>query len=256
MLGSTLPYSIGALDRRWDDDAVWEQRLRDDRETAARHQTPELQAITDELLSRAITGRASSFALTGSTALDRRTRVSDLDFYVVGAKPAAPRVDEEIDLFAVDPDEFKHRLSSGDDYLHWTLRFGLILHDDGPIRWALLKTVREKLWPDPAIKAVQARRAVEMAFAILRSGDHSAAVEQCRIAFSLAARWWLLRHGEFPRARRDLPDQLSSSSKQWLGDALLGTIFEDPRDADLEHALERLQAVLSGEAHHLAVARS
>lgn len=232
----------------WEDDRVWAERLRRDAQFASRRQTPNLRAITNDLLGRAVHAGARSFALTGSTAVDRRTRISDLDFYVIGDRPDIPFTDEEIDVFAVGVEEFERRLNLGDDYLHWTLRFGLILYDSGPLRSALTRTARESLWPDPEVKAVQARRAAEMAAAILQTGDWGAAVEQCRVAFSLAARWWLLEAGEFPRARRDLPDQLRRTPLAWLGDALEATIFEAPQECELDAALQRLHGVLAARA--------
>jgi hypothetical protein len=233
-----------AIEADWDDDAVWTRRLERDRRLARRRQTTKLAVVTRELLRRSLDAGALSFVLTGSTALDRRTPVSDVDYYVVGRRPRSPETDEEIDLYAVDLAGFRQRLDAGDDYLHWTLRFGLVLHDAGPIRWALGRTAREKLWPDPLRKATQARRALDLAAAILDTGDHDAAVEQARIGLSLAARWWLLREHEFPRARSDLPEQLRSTPLEWLGTALWGTIHEDPPDQALLEAVQRARDVL------------
>ena len=236
---------------RWDDDVVWDERLRRDAQVASLHQTDELRAITDDVLARALLAGARSFALTGSTAVNRRTHISDLDFYVVGNRPAVPFTDEEIDVYVVDVEEFERRLQLGDDYLHWTLRFGLILHDLGPLRAALERTSGDNLWPNPEAKAVQARKAAEMAAAILQTGDRHAAVEQCRIAFSLAARWWLLQAGEFPRARRDLPVQLRPTRLRWLGDALAATIFDAPDEQELATTLDRLRSVLNPRTQHV-----
>jgi hypothetical protein len=204
-----------------------------------------LWSITCEVLAAALDVHALSFAVTGSTAVDRRTRVSDVDFYIVGKRPESlPESDEELDVYAIEVKDFERRLGCGDDYLQWTLRFGLILHDVGPFRWAVRRVSREGLWPDPRPKRVQARRAAHMASAILGTGDYDAALEQSRIAFTLAARWWLLDHGEFPRARSDLPGQLFGTGLPWLGDALWGTIFERPTTAVLAWGLERLQREL------------
>jgi hypothetical protein len=243
MPASILP-SRAASAREQATAATWQERMRRDARTAAALK-PELKALTGEVLSRAVDSGALGVAVTGSTAVDRRTRASDLDFYVVGAKPTLPISDEELDVFALPLDDFKQRLEYGDDYLHWTLRFGLILHDSGPFQWAAERTAREDLWPDPATKAIQARRALEMAAAILLTRDHHAAVEQSRVALSLAARWWLLKSGRFPRARSDLPDQLSGTALGWLGELLGRTIFEDPSDAELAGGIERLRLVLS-----------
>jgi hypothetical protein len=232
--------------RRWEDDQVWMDRLRRDARSALLYQTDELKSVTTEVLARARAAGALSFALTGSTALNRRTRISDLDFYVVGRRPRLPFSDEEIDLHAVAEDEFRRRLDTGDDYLHWTLRFGLILYDCGPLRSALVRVGRESLWPDPRLKGVQAWRATELAVAILRTGDLDAAVEQCRVAFSLAARWWLLSCGIFPRARSDLSQQLRDTRLEWLSEHLEATILERPDETALFPAVERLRATLDG----------
>lgn len=223
---------------------VWERRLERDACRMSRQPTA-VQAITGELLARAIASGAASFALTGSTALARRTAVSDLDYYIIGERPSLPDVDEEVDVYAIDRPRFLACLAAGDDYLHWTLRFGLVLHDAGPLRWAYETTVRHKLTPDPALKAQQARSALDMAAAILGTGDHAASVEQCRIAFSLVARWWLLACGDFPRARSDLPEQLRGSGLSWLGDALSTTILGEPPFHELSIAVERSRNVLT-----------
>lgn len=155
-----------------------------------------------------------------------------------------PESDEELDLYAIELKQFRRALVEGNDYLHWTLRFGLVLHDSGPLRWAHEKMMREGLWPDPARKAEQAMRALQLAHAITLTGDHDAAVEQARIAFSLAARWWLLMHDIFPGARRDLPEQLSGTPLAWLGEALTATIFEDPSVDSLLPQIERLSRLV------------
>lgn len=228
-------------------EAPWSERLVRDARVAHQHQPPALRAVTESVLACAQDSGALSFALTGSTALDRRTSVSDLDFYVVGSRHALPESDEELDLYAIELDDFQKALIEGDDYVHWTLRFGLILYDSGPLEWAHETARRENLWPDPAPKARQALRALGLAHAVTMSGDHGAAVEQARIAFSLAARWWLIAHNVFPRARRDLPEQLSWTPLAWVGEALWKTIFDDPSDDALMKQIARLSRLLQEE---------
>lgn len=252
MSGANIKEQDAVFGRHWDDDAAWAARLSQDREWAARRQTSKLRALTDETLARSRAAGAVSFVLTGSTALERRTKLSDLDFYVVGPRPALPSTDEDLDVYAVDLAGFKHRLAKGDDYLHWTLRFGLILYDAGPLRWALGRTADDNLWPDVTAKAVQARRAVGMAIEILATGDGDAAVEQCRIAFSLAARWWLLESGEFPRARMDLPEQLAQTPLSWLGEALRSTISDEASRPHLPEVAAELKDLLDQTCHGIA----
>jgi hypothetical protein len=242
------------IDQDWDDDRVWEKRLREDMRAARSLAADDLKTITADVVARAVECGALSIALTGSTALNRRHSDSDLDFYIVGERPQVPCHAQEIDVYAVSVAGFADRLRSGNDYLHWTLRYGLIVHDRGPFRWALRTAARERLWPDPQPKAIQARQSVELARAILLSGDHDAAVEQCRTAFSLVARWWLLKSGFFPRSRTDLPEQLRGTSLTWLGETLVRTIFDDPSEPELIAAVEQALIVLNRELHGLVPA--
>lgn len=222
----------------------WQDRMAVDRRLAVANQTAELRAISDEIQRRALTSGALSFAITGSTAVDRRTRVSDLDFYVVGKPIDLPFADVELDVYVISERDFVDRLTAGDDYAHWTLRFGLILHDTGPMRDALAHVRAHRLWPDPSVKADQTARALDLCRSILETRDYDAAVEQCRITFSLAARWWLLREHVFPRARADLPGQLAGTALEWLGDPLRATIYGEPEDRMLLQAVARLGRVL------------
>ena len=225
-------------------DSEREIRVLRDRHLAAIRQPDEIKPITSELLARSRAKRARSFVLTGSTALEARTHVSDLDFYIVGPKPALPESEEELDVYSISEDEFRWRILAGDDYAHWTVRFGLVLHDLGPIDWAARKISQDRLWPDPFAKAAQAKRAVQLAVEILRTGDHDAAVEQARIAFSLTARWKLLLGGVFPLARSQLPAQLGQIDCGWLGETLNETIVGDPADDELLKAATEIEREL------------
>jgi hypothetical protein len=71
-----------------EDDAVWSQRLWSDHQRAARNQTDALLAVTAAVESRSRELGANALILSGSTARARRTRVSDLDYHVIGARPA------------------------------------------------------------------------------------------------------------------------------------------------------------------------
>lgn len=55
---------------------VWDERLRFDRERAARYQSSELAAITEAVLERAQAAGAEAVVLSGSTARGRRTDVT------------------------------------------------------------------------------------------------------------------------------------------------------------------------------------
>ena len=76
-----------------------------------------------------------AMVLSGSTARGRRTRLSDVDYHVIGA--TSLRVTDlpaDIDLYADDVDRFWAKLRKGDDFAHWSVSYGCELFDSGVIR--------------------------------------------------------------------------------------------------------------------------
>jgi len=175
--------------------------------------------------------------LTGSTARNRRTRVSDLDYHVIGGKPDIDRLPSDIDLYSDEPDAFLAKLFRGDDFAHWTLRYGCILFDDGVLRKALNAAIEHDLWPDAERKLRQARRAIGFSRKLATTGDHAALLEVSRGAFSLTARWWLISHDVFPLARDELAQQLVETDQPGLARALEGTIHRRPSAAEIASRL-------------------
>jgi hypothetical protein len=97
----------------------------------------------------------------------------------------------------------------------------------------------DQLWPDVARKKVQARKSLDLAAAVVASGDQDAALEQVRTALTLEARWRLLADGCFPLSRAELSGQLKEAGYLDLAEGLAATIVGAPS----LHALERyLQA--------------
>jgi hypothetical protein len=225
------------------DPELWASRLLVDRERAARHQSPDLAAITRALESRSRALGAAALVLTGSTARGRRTEVSDLDYHVIGAHPEVDDLTAEIDLYCDEPDEFVAKLERGDDFAHWTLRHGCVLFDSGVLRDAAIHAAVHDFWPDPERKLRQARRTLDFAERILASGDYGAAHEQVRGALSLTARWWLLAHDVFPLAREELPGQLFQMRQIALARALEGSIHDRPDIASLAASLTTARAL-------------
>ena len=58
------------------------------------------------MVSRAVAIGAHAVALTGSTARDRRTSISDLDYHVVGQRPKVDDLPGDVDVYAGDPSHF------------------------------------------------------------------------------------------------------------------------------------------------------
>ena len=225
------------------DPELWASRLLGDRGRAARHQTAELAAITAAVESRSHALGAAALALTGSTARGARTDVSDLDYHVIGAHPRVEDLPADIDLYCDQPTEFDAKLARGDDFAHWTLRYGCILFDSGVLREATAHVATHDVWPDPERKLRQAKQTLDFAERLAASGDCSALREQVRGALSLTARWWLFAHDVFPLARDELPGQLVRTRQIALARALEGSIHDPPDIAALTAFLTTARAL-------------
>ncbi|HEU5252236.1 MAG TPA: hypothetical protein VFU16_02785 [Solirubrobacterales bacterium] len=227
------------------DPKLWESRISQDRARVAACQSKLVLSITREIESRSHDVGAHALVLTGSTARDRRTRVSDLDYQVIGEKPEISGLPSDIDLYGDEPDLFLAKMFKGDDFAHWALRYGCILFDDGALRKAAIAAIEHDLWPDPERKLRQAKRAVEFSQKLLPTGDYAALLEVSRGAFSLAARWWLISHDVFPLARDELAQQLVEVDQPALARALEETIHRRPTAATIASWLDQLSELTS-----------
>jgi len=202
--------------------------MRFDRAHAARNQSAALAAVTATVEARSRDLGAHALILSGSTARGRRTRVSDLDYHVIGRRPEIADLAEEIDLYSDEPDQFTAKLRSGDDFVHWSLWYGCVLFDDGVVQAAADYVAGHDCWPDASRKLRQAQTALAFAGQIVESADWEFALEQVRGALSLTARWLLLAHEVFPLARDELSDQVLELGCFDLAAALDRSIHSEP----------------------------
>jgi hypothetical protein len=220
----------------------WQRRLRNDRERAERCQTTAQRAITAAVLERSLAFGASAVALTGSTVRRRRNAISDLDYHVIGPRPDVSDLSAEIDIVASTAERFRGRLLEGDDFAQWTLRFGCVLYDVGPMREGVRLILDAKLWPSPRSKLTSLaghRRELER---LLRMGDEDAANDQLRAMLTTGARGLLLMAGIFPLARDELPAQLESAGHARLANQLQSTIQGRLRLCDVSEAVTILDS--------------
>lgn len=222
------PTRRGLSELRPPDPELWNSRLLLDRERAAANQSKALLEITRAIEARSQELGAAALVLTGSTARNRRTRVSDLDYHVIGGKPEVEGLPSDIDLYSDEPNAFLAKLFRGDDFAHWTLRYGCILFDNDVLRQAAITSIEQDLWPDSERKLRQAKRAIDFSRKVASTGDYAALLELSRGAFSLTARWWLLSHDVFPLARDELAEQLKETDQPGLAAALEGSIHRRP----------------------------
>jgi hypothetical protein len=224
---------------------VWAERLRSDRERAARNQSPELEAITEMVWSRAPEAGAEALVLSGSTARGRRSRVSDLDFHVIGtASLQVSDLHGDVDIYVDEVDRFWAKLQQGDDFAHWSVWYGCVLFDSGVMREAATFMAEHDAWPDPERKLRQARGALDFAEQMAESGDYGATLEQTRGALSVVARWVLLSNDVFPLARDELAGQLEKLGQSRLGRDLHRSIRERPTAREMQAAIRRAQAIV------------
>jgi len=224
----------------------WEDRLHEDRERATRFQSKQLQAVTAEVLRRAVDGGAYAFALTGSTARGHRTAISDLDFHLVGPRPDMGGLSGEVDLVADSIDRFQRRLAEGDDFIQWTLRLGCVLHDPEQIfRDAYRRIELERLWPDPQRKYERAEALGSLAERVLSIEDRDATQEHVRAALTSLARGFLLTNAIFPLARDELATQLRELGLRAIAEWLHRSIHEVLNLVELSAAVGAVRHAVS-----------
>ncbi len=226
-----------SLSLAWDDLRVWKERLASDYARALENQSAAQREITETLRERARESGASGFALTGSTARARRTKISDLDYHVIGKRPPHNDLPDDVDVYATDEIGMWRKLNEGDDFIQWTLRFGCVLDDDGPFRGAMQKMSSGNLWPTADQKLSRLPGHIEMARRLVDMGDRDAAQDQVRATLTSLARALLLRANVFPRARSELPAQLEGIGAGELSSWLLASICEEPTLDELGEAL-------------------
>ncbi|HEU4706610.1 MAG TPA: hypothetical protein VFS64_05460 [Solirubrobacterales bacterium] len=239
----------GALARLQPGDLqVWAERLDFDSERAERHQSDDLASVTEAVLERALAAGAEAVVLSGSTARGHRTRVSDLDYHVIGASSLdVADLPQEIDLYADGVERFWRKLREGDDFAHWSVWYGCVLFDSGVMREAAAFVADRDLWPDPVRKMRQARHALDFAERFIESGDYGPALEQTRGALSLVTRSVLLSSDVFPLARDEMPDQLAGLGRVRLANDLQRSIRERPRAEELSAAVANARAIAQEE---------
>lgn len=236
----------------WRTSSSWKAKLAADAERARRNQTLRQLRITEQVLGRAIEAGALAVALTGSTARNRRTAISDLDYHVVGERPDVSDLPADVDIYASSAERLWAKLRSGDDFIQWTLRCGCILFDTGIMREALRCVVTKALWPSADSKLARLPELVRLADRLISIGDRDAAQDQVRATLTAAARGLLLREHVFPLSRSELPKQLRSIGMLDVGLGLEQSIHRTMSLSELQMAL----APLRRSSPNLAIATS
>ncbi len=202
-----------------------------------------LRALHETVVARARAAEAQALILTGSTARAARTPMSDLDYHLIGTPIATDDLPGALDLHVLSAAALRARLHEGDDFVHWSLRFGRVVFDCGIVSESVHLMREQQLWPDAARKLAQARKSLSLARAMIASGDKDAALEQACTALTLTARWRLLEERVFPLSRAELPAQLRESGHAGLATGLDVTIRRAASLQDLVVYLDVAEAL-------------
>jgi hypothetical protein len=234
---------------------LWRMRIRKDADLIHELLPSRLRMAHGMVESRARGAGAQALLLTGSTARGTRTPSSDLDYHLIGTPIAVDCLPDELDIHVVAPARLRTRLLEGDDFTHWSLRFGCVVFDTGIIRESEGLIAEQELWPNPLRKWQQAQKSLSIARAMVASGDHEAAVEQVRTALTLTARWRLLADRSFPLSRPELPAQLEDFGYKTLAADLRATIIAAPQLPRLACSVATALALLGAAEERTTEAR-
>jgi hypothetical protein len=229
--------ATGTLDHHALRADAWERRLSADRELIERLIPDALRDLHGVVVARAQQVGARGLILSGSTARGRRTKISDLDYHLVGNKIATRDLSFELDLHVLSTEELRAEILDGDDFIQWSLRFGQIVLDDGTLLEAIRLMAEHRPWPDIVRKRDHAEKSLELARRVVESGDQDGALVQVRTGLSLAARAYLLSKREFPMSRAELPGQLLATGNAGAARALQACIQGDPSLESLADAV-------------------
>jgi len=236
--------TVGELDAQARTAQAWQQRMRADRRSACSMVPRSLRDLHAAVVSRAREAGANSLILSGSTARGRRTEISDLDYHLVGELFPTRDLSAELDLHVLSPDRLTAEILDGDDFVQWSIRFGLILLDDGTVLDAARLIAERRPWPDVERKVQHAGKSLDLARRVAETGDADGALIQARTALSLAARAHLLALGQFPLSRAELPAQLVAAGKPASAAALEACIHGQPSLQAVSSALSQGYALL------------
>lgn len=212
--------------RQASSDEGWRRRISHDRDAIERCLPSELAEVHEAVVGRARNAGARGLVLSGSTARSRRTEISDLDYHLVGPQIVTRDLPLELDLHVLSEVKLEATILSGDDFVQWSLRFGLVVFDDDVLRRAVRLIAERQPWPDVDRKLRHAAQSIDLARRFVATGDEDGALVQVRTALSLAARARLLSASTFPMSRAELPAQLAAIGFKDAGDALAATIYD------------------------------
>ena len=182
-----------------------------------------------------------AIVLIGSAVRRTDNRQSDLDLLLVSDHSlVTPRFHPEpLHVQTMRKDQLLGSLESGDDFVAWSLRFGVPIR--GRNYWKSIKdSSQAKVWPKWHRKIPQAARRLAIARSLLKIEDLTSAAEETLYSVGHTARALLLKDKVFPRSKSEMVAQLKQVGWPHLAD-LLGTLL---RNGAERRSLSRTQDYL------------
>jgi len=185
-----------------------------------------------------------SIVLIGSAARNAATADSDLDLLALthdGLETV--QTPGPLHVQAMTESKFRERLSSGDDFAAWCVRYGIpIVRSDTWDR--VLESPEASQWPDWRLKIEHAARRLLLASGLRESGDSDAAAEELIYAVSHVARAILLKNEIFPLSRPEMITQLKDAGYPRLADALVKLSFGTRTDQSMKQTILYVKKLL------------
>lgn len=158
--------------------------------------------------------------LIGSYARGTSTHeLSDIDVLMVSEQMTEPAPDA-IHIVSLSEEQLAERVSRGDDFAQWALRFGVPLTCRKTWTQLVTRLLNDAPWPSTARKLEQLSRRLAVAEDLLEMGDVDAAREESGSALNLVSRALLLHEGSFPLSSPELPMQLRHRGDGELANAI------------------------------------
>jgi Nucleotidyltransferase domain len=176
-----------------------------------------------------------SVVLVGSVARHTQSENSDIDLLVISRRPfEGLSIPSRVHLMRSTYDDFLKQLELGEDFEAWSVRLGVVVHDNG-IWSEILTRPESKTWPGWQKKVVHGARRLFLANKLIETGDLEAATEEMLYAVGHIARGFLLKADVFPLSRPELEEQIEA-----LGYPHIASIHRELRtnpDKDLRFLL-------------------
>lgn len=174
------------------------------------------------------TGIDVAVILVGSVARGTSTGQSDLALVVLSeTKLKLPRFGEGLHVQRFTTDEFRARLTTGDDFAAWSVRFGVPIVTS-PIWTSLVESEEARGWPDWRTKVGHTMRRLLLANTLHQTRDIDAALEEMSYAITHLGRALLFKDAIFPLSRPEMVNQLRETGHPALA-GLLDILFTERR---------------------------